>query len=285
MNITKIKLNVPGAIPINHATFNIFDTTIEDRYILKSATGLDAEEITPKLNGRANGLGTNYYDMILGDRTIVLSVKLNPNYKTNQTVSELKDNIYKAIAFNRTGKIQLEFVDLETTVAVIEGYVSKVESDPFSSDTTVNITIECEDPFFRGPDYIPVYHQDGEPSALTQLVWDDDLSTAPHGYTLEFSFLANVNNIVIKGIRTPNLAPFQINYSFLANDVLHLSSEYNDRYLWIQRYDQFIHLTDKIVPGSIWPMAYPGHNELGLSTNNTQTSIEFIHYKPAYWGL
>lgn len=307
MNITEIKLLTPGGFEIEHAVFSVRGTKQTDKYILRAQTGLGADEIVPMLYGRAQGTNLNYYHMALRERQVSLVIKLNPQYQANQTVGQLRDLLYRAISFNRQGKIELRFMSDETNVASLFGFITKVEVDPLSSNSEVTVMFKFPDPFLRSSSYI-VLNQNGQyilrsgnplieldDNAIVNNVnlqsrspsWEDVLSNSPHGYKMEIEITAEISSLTIRGIDTPNYAPFIINYTFSAGDILFFSSEDGNRYIYVVRTSAggstTTHLTDKVALNSIWPIMVPGLTTIGFSTPNFV--LTEVSYRTAYWGI
>jgi hypothetical protein len=113
----------------------------------------------------------------------------------------------------------------------------------------------------------------------------DDLSTAPHGFQFVLLFNANVNTVIIED-PTVNNWVFQVTPSggFLSNDMLYFSSEAKNKYLYIDRGGEIIHLADSVSFESVWPIMFPGENHFTVSTANLLT-WGTIQYTPTYWGI
>ena len=295
MNISGIKLLTPGDDEVVHANFPIRNLSASDPYIIKSSTGFDADEIFPKNAGYfvdffSEGAITEFYDMMLGDRTVSLLVKPNPDYRANQTVGHLRDTLYKAIAYTRYTNLELRLMEIvddlgtEEDIASLFGRIAKIESDLFSNDPNVTITFECSDPFLRSNDYISI---DGSEFVdASEPLWNDDDSTAPHGYTFRMDFSDDKDGLTVYPV---NGGTFSIDYEFEAGDHLYLSSEYNNRYLYVVKGfdDSTVHLTDKVVAGSVWPMMLPGENEVKFHApfeSFTEGVIVTLTYRTSYWG-
>lgn len=298
MNVTEIKLMTPGAIDLLHASFKTKDVVRTDRFILKKATGLDAEDIMPQFYGRAQGTNFNYYNMVPKARVVTLTIKLNPQYNYNQTVGQLRDVFYKAVSYNRQGKIELRFMDDEEEIGSLIGFIRKIESSQFEAEAEITVTFEFSDPFIRSNDHVIIQgsspvHALGMPNPE----WEDNDSTAPHGFKMELVFTIPtvhvIDSLTIHGIHNPLYAPFKIDYHFEpGQDKLYFSSEYNNRYLYVERTNgpnvQTINLADKIVKDSIWPIMLPGKTKIGFSNAENATPeiyIERILYRTAYWGV
>lgn len=280
MNITEIKLITPGDVEVEHASFMVTEPTQSDRYILKAATGLDAEEIVPTIDG--NEATNNYYNMVLGPRTVVFLIKLNPEYQVNQTLGDLRDILYKIISYNASGIIEIRFMNEEVNVASLTAFISKVETNLFSSEPELQITFTCNDPFFRasGSIVIDEFVTLPPPTETSSpiFVFDDDASTAPHGCILHIHMYGSSSGLVIN-----SFLDLIIDYAFINGDDIYVSSEYNNKYVYVDRASVITHLGDKLTSGSRWPMVFPGENQISFSDDDAV--LESVSHRPSYWGI
>ncbi len=115
----------------------------------------------------------------------------------------------------------------------------------------------------------------------------DDESTSPHGFRFGVIFSESIVDFSIQDTFVPNWA-FEVNLtgsplgSFVSGDELHFSSENNNRYLYLVRGFDIIHLVDRIIPTSVWPIVFPGENTFICSDF---VSWDHITYYPTYWGV
>ena len=79
-------------------------------------------------------------------RTIILSVKLDQNWGLSSIESRRKRLYSLAV---RKNPLTMEFATTDKGPVLIDGYVEDVDSDPFSDDPVVVLTIACLDPDFR----------------------------------------------------------------------------------------------------------------------------------------
>ncbi len=253
-------------------------------YNVKGILGLDADEITTRFYGVSPVSNDKFYDLSLSNRNIVVYIGLNPNVKLGKSYSDLRDDLYRLISSSRTGAVQLRFNNGAKTLAAISGFITKLESSQFSKTPDVQLTIRCSDPMLKALDLVNVNVAGLDP-ALTTIT--DDKSTAPHGF--QFSVLFSASNYGF-GFRDVDGVTwlFQINVAgsplveFVAGDRLHISSEHNNRHAYLVRGTDTIQLVDRIQPGSLWPIIFPGANDFRLSKFVTW---EYIRYYPTYWGV
>ena len=273
--------------------FSYIDPTASNPYNVKKVLGLDAPDIIPRYYGSSSAfIGDNnspYYSLTLGARQIVILVKLNPQFNTNQSYSDLRDGLYRQIVSSKSGRIVLYFVDDSTgtpqTKVQSSGVVQKVESDPFSQDQTVQLTINLDDPLLRGPD--PYILSVGG-VASSEFNVSDEVSTAPHGLTVSFKITGNIapgEEFTVYDPSDPLNWYFTLNpsYNLIANDIITISSDY-EKSVVLTRAGVDTPIADAIVAGSIWPTMFPGVNQFGV-VQASRTLVNSFSYYPTYWGI
>jgi hypothetical protein len=278
MKLTSIELHPDGSSESYELSFR--DPRRENAYNVKGIDGLDADEIVPRFYGTPGS--TAFYNLVMVNRTIAALIELNPRYELNESPASLRDNLYKMIASSRTGLVHIWFKEGTTVVATISGYVTKLEAPQFSQTPEAKITIDCIEPMLKAPDPVSLNVVGLDPS-LT--VIQDDISTAPHGFKFQISVDIDVSSLLIEdpddsswGFEVTPVTGFDI------GDVIHYSSEYNDKYLYVVRGGNIIHLADVIVAGSVWPVLFPGENKFTVA-NGANLDWDSISYYPTFWGV
>lgn len=267
----------------NIINLNFRDPTSQSPYIVKDIIGLDADDITPKYY--ASDMSDNkYYDLALKKREVVIKVGLNPNFALGKSYAALRDDLYRLVQSSRTGAIQLRFNDETGVKAAVSGFVTRFESPNFTRTPEVQLTISCNESMLKAVDEVnvPVEFLVNPLTIIT-----DDESTAPHGVRFGLQFTDTVIDASIQDALPANWA-FEVNLTgsslteFVIGDELHLSSEANNRYLYLVRGFDIIHLVDRIIPTSIWPLMFPGENQFMRSEF---IRWDYITYFPTYWGV
>lgn len=283
MNITSVDMYNSSGVLIASLSFR--DPSARNPYIARAIVGLDADEIVARFYGISQQSRARYYSLTLEKRDVVIRISLNPNF-ASQTYSDLRDNLYKMIASSRTGLIELRFNNKLGSVAHVYGFIKKFEAPHFNEQPEVQITMECDDPILRGLDRVePI----AVPTQLSSATITDDLSTAPHGFIFDVTFTAPSPSFIIEESATPEWAfivtPGTIgaNTGFVTDDHLFYSSEAGNKYLYMIRGGNTIHLVDKVIPESIWPIIFPGPNF--FESADEQFIWNHVSYFPAYWGI
>jgi len=254
-----------------------------NRYIVRNIVGIDAEELIPKFYGFGQETGSAFHDRVMKPRDIVMRVALNPKYRINEGISEIRDRLYRLISTNRTGQIQLQFKSGATTVAVISGMITKFEVPYFTKLPELQITFNCPDPTFRS--IHPVHLTPAELPTANPLIINDDSSTAHHGFSFKIKFTAAASAFEIKDHATDPDWQFVVAPvgGFDIDDELHISSEYGNKQVFYVGASS-INLMDKIVTDSIWPTIFPGYNYFHIDQMASIDWLELKYYY-AYWGV
>lgn len=277
MKVTSVDLYSSNST--KHVNLSYRDPTSLNPYQVKAITGLDADQITPRYYG--SGSGQKFYDLVLQQRDIAVKVGFNPRPGTDETISSLRDELYRLISSSRTGAVSFHLNNGEVVVAGISGFVSKMENAPFTDDPETTITISCEDPMFRGVTPVSVDVMGLDPLAT---VITDNLSTAWHGFSFVAEFTADAGSFKITDGSDDwmfEIVPVSSD-GFKRFDHLYFSSNYNAKELYLVRGETTIHLADVLTMGSIWPILFPGDNTLVCTEGMQWNSIA---YYPAYWGV
>jgi hypothetical protein len=261
--------------------FNMVGPDPSNPYTIKGITGLDAEEIIPKYYASGTISGSKFNDLVLGPREVGILIDLKPNYRLSQHPADLRGTLMKAIASSRTGEIQLRFIEGGVCWGAIKGFVTKFEAPVSSKSTEVKFTMRCDDPIIRS---LTVTSQVVDDLSFSEPLLIDPISTSPHGFKFKITFTANT---VLPFAITdhPSLPDwyFQINYLFETGDELYFSSESNDKYLYRIRSAVTLNLADLLDLGSIWPMLFPGENQLYFFTLGFDWDEVFWY--ETHWGI
>jgi hypothetical protein len=280
MKLTSIELHPDGSSEF--LAFSFRDPHGENPYNVKDIKGLDADDIVPQYIGSSAGSAS--YNLIQTSRTIVIKMGLNPDFSDGTSYSDLRDDVYKMIAYSRTGKIKLHFKEYNLSVATISGHISKYESERFEKEQQVQLTIKCDTTMLTSPKPVLVEILEKQYPTSNTII-RDNLSTSPHGFTFEADVSAG-EGIPWLAITDPNdiwyfwIAP---NGGFHTDDRIYFSNE-EEKYLYITRAGNRIYLADAIVQGSTWPRLFPGENHLVWKDAIYVDWVSFS-YHPTYWGV
>lgn len=261
------------------------EPSLKASYTVKAITGLDVDTLITSYIGKGSG-ADQLYNMTIGKRDVVIKFAITPRYSVGETVSSLRDRIYKSVSANRTGAMTLKFKNEEYVVASISGFTTKIEAPQFSETPEIQLTLDCSrDPILRSE--VEYYANVGGFSNNLAIVTDND-STAPHG--MEMLFLCNeaVNSFTISD-DSPQPWAFVVTpgtisgvTGFRVGDLLHISSNDHAHKLYVVRGSVTTHLAQGLAVNAVWPYMYPGETTFRYSN---EFSCSELIYRHAFWGI
>lgn len=275
MKVTSVEIHPEGASsPI---IFSFKDPSRSQPYNVKAIFGLDADILVSRYAGSANG--KSFYNFSLEKRDLIFRVELNPRPGVSESTSSLRDTLYKMISMSRTGLLTIKFLNGLTVSAVASGLISKFEAAHFTKTPEVQITIQCLDPMLRSPNKVNIVVDELDPAETT---FSDTVSTAPHGFRFQMEILDDLESFKI----SDGTASFEVvpTNGFSNGDILHFSSEHNNKYIRVNRGENTIHLADKVLSDSVWPVIFPGENTFECENPTKMEWVEISHYL-SYWGI
>lgn len=263
MNFTRIRL-----LGLTTIDLPLIGARPSDTYLLKAADGLGPPEATVSVT---KGL---YQGRQLPDRQIVLRVGLNPSYKLNQRVGDLRNTLYGLLTPEDGDAVPIELYDRDTMIARATGYVSKIEIVPFSQTPEVQIVLDCDSPYLLHPTEI-IFNSEGSSGRLTV----PNPGNAPTGFSVEVLFTDpyNIWSITRKQQRMTFSMDFQ------AGDVLRIDTRAGQRSLTRLRGTTSSVALHALSVNSTWLMLRGGNNVL----SGTSSSFMWgeVVYTPRYWGV
>lgn len=272
-------------------------------YQVKSMTGIDADDIINQFVGNPTGDEFGFSIPKLVKREVVLFLGLNPDWKINQTFSDLRDEVYRLVGSCPSGMVWLRFnhgtsEDDSHVKAVLAARISKVEANHFVERPEIQVTITAEDqPMLQAPsvesddELFAKWVENEELPGENAVKLEDLLSTAGHGFEADFTITGSTTTFKMEGRGTLEGLVFEIDgFNFEEDDRLLLSSRPENRYAYVQRGETVIHVVDKMTENSIWPIMLPGSNfytygdEEDWGTDSLVTWDE-ARWTPTYWGV
>jgi len=282
-HVSRLKLSPAEADP--------FDNTTTFR--LTNVTGLDADEILSTYYGTNAQTNQPFMAMSMPPREITLTLEQLPGVPTGELLSGIQGGLYSAISANRSGLVELRFnTQSDLHISSIFGYITKLESPSFAKKVEVKLTIRCDDPLFRSPTQITVVPNMFTVDGVIDIYGSANDSTAPTGFQLKITFNVSTPTFIIQN---PGLVEWQfiVNHgtiggvvNFEAGDSLYMSSEESNKWLYLVRpTTQVIQLIDKIQPGSVWPILFPGNNVFNVFPSATGAyTWNYVKFHRRYWS-
>lgn len=277
-----MKFNSIEVVPGNPALgmlLNFEDPQGTSPYQVLDIEGLDTGELMKSYYARGQSSGMKFFNFSLPRREPTIKVGLTPRPGVNETVSSLRDDIYRLISSSRDGTIFIKFMDDATEVAVLTGTISGVEPALFEKRPTVDIRLECDDPLLRASDLIELDLTD---STTNEIAFYDPYSTAPHGLYFIATFQEEAKNLTIDDGTNDWFFTITPKDGFDKGDELWFIGEANTRGLYRIRKGESYSLADAVAQNSVWPIVFPLSNEFMF---NRELDFALVGHRPSYWGV
>lgn len=258
----------------------ILGVTPKDSLLLYKVTGLNAADVNLFI-GQYSRDGGYYQGRRVDKRNVVVTLELNPNFALGESVSGLRDMLYKAFLDPQTTADNLKILlrDDEGRVRYLTGYAEKFETDIFSADTMCQISLICPDPFIR----------DNEATVLTSssgwvTVPFTYGGTAETGFEVEIHLTANTPTLTLSN----NGRTMVLTNSFLTGDIVRINTNRGSRSIKLTRGGVTTSLLGKLSNTSPWLELHSQSNVLkvyGALPTNIIASVKKLEYTAAYWGV
>lgn len=269
MRFTSIRLH-----GINTVDLPVINMSSFDPYILKSAEGLGPPEINVFI-AQSSGMDGYYKGRETQYREIVLSVSLNPNYRENITVSDLRSELYGLLSSGVSDSIDVIIVNEDgIELMYTTGYIKKMEVVPFSATPEVQITIACAKSYFEASDGI---HASLNPSEYRQEITNE--GTAETGFVLTVSCQYDTGQFDVADNRGKKTL---IKFDFKQDDILIIDSRAGSRSITLERDDGFENIIYAMSMNSDWLTLYNGYNRI---YSYSGFLWDDFYYIPRYWGI
>lgn len=255
-------------------------------FVLKGAEGLGPPEINVRLS-RTVLEKAIYQGKSAGLKQIIAVVGLQPNWDVGQTAEELRTILYSLLTPRYGQMVRAEIVYNGVVQGYAQGHVSKLEAALFTKDPAVQITLDCDYPYFLSPNTLlqePVQSDVGGIRAF-EVVND---GTAPTAFKAGFILRANVGNSLVLSDGDPRGQKIQIDgINWVAGDHFIVDTRPGSRGVWRRPQGGGLVsvLNNLNAAVSEWMTLYGGNNLLTLNTTAFDWSPDKFTHQPAYWGV
>jgi hypothetical protein len=258
----------------NPLGLKIRDARPTDSIIVEKIDGLHPPAIDLFLGDYARD-GGYYSGRRVGNRNIVLTLKINPNYALDETVDGLRQMLYRAFIEPRLAGDDLELILEDDTLQdrITTGYVEKFEADPFSADLSVQISIICPNPYLL--DRVEKEVLANGPT-VTKVLYT---GTAEAGLEIEAEFTSSSASLVF-GMNGKNLTT--LNYGFQQGDRVFVNSRPGEKRIQVLRAGVYTDILYSMTATSEWMQLHaPSNTFFTVGPAN----IKSIKYRPTHWGI
>lgn len=251
---------------------DLLELTLEDvqlGYILTNIEGLDPVKAQVVSTDFAQLDGVQYQASYLGSRDVKFTIELEP-FDYTISVSELRSQLYKF--FLPKTPVTLTFSDTTRPTVYIKGVVEEFSTEIFSKVPTVNVTVFCADPDFKELLESTVTGVSGSLSYPFTYT-----GNVPTGSVLTILCSADNNGLTVyHGATGTPTYTFQLDYPFLTNDIITISSVAGNKYVTLTRNGVTSSIVYTITTGAIWPKALPGTNNIQVQQTTPGSSFNMV---------
>lgn len=267
-----IMLPVVGALPT-------------DKFLLKGFDGLGPTEVDVPIIRTVRGKG-HYQGRRPQSREATIRIGLNPDWSTNETAEELRNEIYGLLTPPRHSDfVTMYVVDTREvypneTVATAKCWVKRCEIVPFSEDPEVQVTLVFLETYFEGP-FLLSYDPDGAQAGL-EIV---NPGTAPSGTLLNVTFTGPATYFEFTD--TLGTVMLHVTHDFVNNDLLHIDSRpgFEKIYVFRPGVPGTRNLASSLWADSDWITLLGGMNYIYGEASTSNWEWGAVQYRPLYLGV
>lgn len=248
-------------------------------YILEEVQGLDPVKATLVSSGFATMDGEQYHSARRATRNVTLKIGLEPNYVT-ETVQDLRRGLYDYLMPKNA--VNLRFVMSDGLEADIQGRVESLETDFFSQDPAVDVSVICYDPDFVGSDAVVLA---GNTTSTTTETTIDYEGTVDTGVLLQLNVNRTLSSFTVYH-RDPagTLRSLDFQAGMVNGDIVKISTVSGSKYARKTTAGTESSALYAVSPQSYWFKLEPGTNTLRVFA--TGAAIPYtLTYLNRYGGL
>lgn len=285
----------------------ILGVTTKNSLLVRKVAGLSPPDVDLFIGDYARDGGT-FQGRRVGNRNVVMTIDLNPNPALGETVSGLRELLYKVFIdpLVNADFVELLLHDEAGNIRNLAGYTEKFETDIFDIETLVQISMICPDPYIRDLDETSLRPSSGTWVSIPFTYG----GTAEAGFEVEILIADATPSITLKN----NGQGMLITSSLAANDVVYVNT--NRGYRDIRRATQSAVLAMKsanpfgtptgiiwkklvdagsttplissLSPTSRWLELHSQSNTMnvhGATPSSLVAGIQQLSYRASYWGV
>ena len=264
-------------------TFPILGVTPKEPLIVSQITGLTPVDFDLFVGDYARNGGI-YQGRRVGVRNIVMHIDMNPDPALGQTVSGLRKLLSNLFVKNavRGEMVRMVFIDVEGHQVYTEAYTEKFETEIFSKETMVQVSLLCPDPYFN--DVTGVNLQDPNGWVSLPIEYNGDVEV---GLSLELEVLYEPTAGTIK-VLLDNGQTMTLIHPFAFGDVITINTQRGSRGITLRRGSSTTSILGSLSPDSRWLEVGRRNNVLsatGLTSSTSPAVIKRVVYRPKHGGL
>lgn len=280
----------------------------DDSIIVDKIDGLDPPDIDLFLGDYARD-GGYYNGRRVAKRNPVFYLTINPKHSENETVSDIRERLYRAFIDPRAAgdDVRIDLFDDVKPPRYISGYSEKIESPIFAKETELTVSMVCPNPYIYNVDETIV-------NSNGPTVPFEYAGSAETGFEIlgQFTGATNIMNLTKSVFGSVfNSQALSLTYppGFLSGDVIYINTRRGERAVRMYRGATITNLnaptmTDVISDGTEYNLLYAlsptsewldlhrppatstnPNSQLRLQAVTANLNIKQIRSRGAWWGI
>lgn len=265
---------------LEDSQFNTAQVGTDDKYVVKSITGLEPPDRTPAIAQTASG--GSFQGIQTEDREIVLLIGLEPDWDAGETPAFLRNNLYTMMYGGYDPYVDFQLNAGIFPLAHQRGYLSKFEAAIFDQNPAVQLTFTMLNPLFKGMSqikYDPTELNEKNPNVYNP-------ATAETGFQFAVKFTDDLNGWYIKQSENQSVG-MVFNQQFHDGDILTVNTIEGKRYIHLKPHRKKVQNKMGILSGSSeWIQLHPGNNHFVVPKKNSKWDWNgSLTFTPMYAGV
>jgi hypothetical protein len=190
----------------------ILGVTPKSSFLIQKVTGLNPPDRNLFIGDYSQDGGI-YQGRRVGNRNVVFTINLNPNPALGETVSSLREKLYKAFIDPQVEGDYLKLLlrDDSNDHRYLVGYCEKFETEVFDVETACQISLICPDPYIRSDQDTILTNESGW--ITVQFPYE---GTAETGFNVRIYITSVTEELTISNngktmmLKTPSGEPYQV---------------------------------------------------------------------------
>lgn len=260
----------------NPLTLYVTDVDPNSMLVLKSISGLTSAKVG-LFSGDYAGEGS-YYQGRRGEKlTPVITLKMNPNYDTDFEVSDIRELLYRTFYEPQPDSdgVKVLLQDDRKPDRYFVGYTEDINTDQFSKDTSVQISMVCMDAYLFSDDETSA--TDAVGWASVPVAYDGSARTGVE-LTLKVNTATSMVTVDING----NL--MILDYAFAVGQIITINTKKGERSIKVGSTDIMAALN----PASTWLQLDRPANTIkayGNVVGDGDAVLTAYNFRSQWWGI
>lgn len=260
----------------NPLTLHITDVDPSEMLVVKNISGLTSAKVG-LLTGDYSGEGSYYQGRRGERRTPVITLKMNPDYRNDFEVSDIRELLYRTFYEPQPGSdgVKVVLKDDRKPDRYFIGYTEDINTDQFSKSREVQIPMVCMDSYLAS--YAETSGTDAVGWSSLPVTYDGSARTGL-AMTLRVGVATDVLTVDLNG------KTMVLNRSFSVGDVVTINTQKGQRAIQVSGVDIMAALT----PDSVWHQLDRPNNTFkiyGSVEGDGGAVMTAYNFRSMWWGI